>query len=398
MSTCTDNTQFVFKDSSDNIPKNAVTVSIHPEVTRIPDELCCGCRSLTAVDIPKSVTIIGKYAFCECSSITYIHIPESVTTIGQNFSCSSITYIHVPESVTTIGQSAFGGCSSLTFIHIPENVASIEDCTFWECSSLTSIYVPKSVTTIGMYAFWECSSLTFIHIPENVTTIEEKAFRGCSSLVSIAIPSSVTEVKDGAFCACHSLEQRQINGHNYHQHIPTWLRQRFHNLPLHQFCYNDTSSLNTITLNHFLQLHTSMLTVTDAMLMTPLHILCCNPTATTEMIQVLQAAQPDAASMRNVMNKTPLMMLLESKSSKYNVFHDDGQLLPLVGLLEQGLDMDALDMIRAFDDDMALVSELENIDDVSGLLPFMHGASLSTCTLEIMYDLAMERVDLLLDF
>jgi hypothetical protein len=48
------------------------------------------------------------------------------------------------------------------------------------------------------------------------------------------------------------------------------------------------------------------------------------------------------------MNKTPLTMLLESKScEKYNALHDtDGQLLLLVGLLEQqGLDFEALEMI-----------------------------------------------------
>jgi hypothetical protein len=52
---------------------------------------------------------------------------------------------------------------------------------------------------------------------------------------------------------------------------------------------------------------------------------------------MLKAAQPHAAaSMRNVMDKTPLMMLLETKSGreKCSAFHDgDGQLLPLVRLL-----------------------------------------------------------------
>jgi hypothetical protein len=142
-----------------------------------------------------------------------------------------------------------------------------------------------------------------------------------------------------------------------------------------------------------------MLTATDAMLMTPLHILCCNPTVTTEMIQLLKAAQPYAASMRNVMNKTPLMMLLESKNcEKYNALHDaDGQLLPLVGLLEQqGLDFEALQMIMsASGNEMVLVSELQHNDEASGLLPFMYGASLGNCGLDVVYELAMKLPDLL---
>jgi hypothetical protein len=118
------------------------------------------------------------------------------------------------------------------------------------------------------------------------------------------------------------------------------------------------------------------------------------------MIQLLKAAQPHAASMRNARNKTPLMMLLESKSEKNNTLYDeDGQLLPVVGLLEQGLDSEALEAIRVFDGiDTLFLSELENRDDVSGLLPFMYGASLAISSLGIVYELAMERVDLLLDF
>jgi hypothetical protein len=187
-----------------------------------------------------------------------------------------------------------------------------------------------------------------------------------------------------AFLECHALQQIQINHRNYHQHIPTWLQQRFDDLPLHQSCYNDASSSNTITLNHILQQHASMLTVTDAMLMTPLHILCCNPAATAEIIQLLKTAQPHATSMRNVINKMPLMMLLESKNKKFNAFHEDGQLLPLVGLLEQGLHIDALEMIWAFVDKMALTLELGNIDEVLvGLLTFMYGVNKTILTISI---------------
>jgi hypothetical protein len=157
--------------------------------------------------------------------------------------------------------------------------------------------------------------LTSINIPQNLTTIGVWTFSACSSLVSIAVPPSGTEIDDEedfpAFLECHVLQQRQINHCNYHQHSPTWLQQRFDDLPLHQSCSNDASSSNnTITLNHTLQQYTSMITVTDAMLMTPLHILCCNPAATDEMIQLLKADQPYATSMRNAMNKIELKLMI----------------------------------------------------------------------------------------
>jgi hypothetical protein len=78
--------------------------------------------------------------------------------------------------------------------------------------------------------------------------------------------------------------------------------------------------------------------------------------------------------------------------------HDaDGQLLPLVGLLEQqGLDFEALEMIMsASGNEMVLVSELQHNDEASGLLPFMYGASLGNCGLDVVYELAMKLPDLL---
>jgi hypothetical protein len=42
-----------------------------------------------------------------------------------------------------------------------------------------------------------------------------------------------------------------------------------------------------------------------------------------------------------------------------------------------------------------LVSELENRGEASELLPFIYDTSLSRCRLDIVYELPMERVDVL---
>jgi hypothetical protein len=64
--------------------------------------------------------------------------------------------------------------------------------------------------------------------------------------------------------------------------------------------------------------------------------------------------------------------------------------------VEKGLNCDALGMIMsASSNDMVFVSELEIEDEASGLLPFMYGASLENCKLDVLYELAMRRPDLL---
>jgi hypothetical protein len=400
----TDNSSTTFtlnNHNHSNVPKNVVTATVHPTVTTIHELTFYECTSLTSINMSDQVTTIGYNAFVGCTALTSIRIPDQVTTIENcAFSgCTALVSINMSDQVTTIGPYAFYGCTALTSINISNQVTTIAYEAFSGCTALVSIRIPDQVTTIENCAFNGCTALKSINISDQVTTIRDYAFKDCTALVSISIPNQVTTIGDTAFSGCTALNQRQTNGNNYHRNTHTWLRQRFNDLPLHQACFNyNTNTNNRITntnnLHDLIQQHsgTSMFTSTDAMLMTPLHVLCCNPTATLEMIQMLKAAQPDAASMRNVMNKTPLMMLLESKSKNYSAFHDEGgQLLPLVGLLEQGLDFDALEMIKSASvNDVVFVSELQHNDEASGLLPFMYGASLGNCRLDVVYELAME--------
>jgi hypothetical protein len=212
-----------------------------------------------------------------------------------------------------------------------------------------------------------------------------------------AFITTYEEVEGQIFYNCDSLQQRQVNGCNYHANTGTWLRQRFDNLPIHQALYNSPNTMTATVLTNIIQQHTpTMLTSTDAMLMTPLHVLCCNPIVTAEMIQILKDACPDTASMRNVLNETPLMMYFKCKKKEYNAYHVDGQLLPLVQLLKSGIECKFLKVIWILYDQAMLVSQLEERNELSGLLPFMYGASLEDCGLDVVYELAIKRPDLLL--
>jgi hypothetical protein len=92
------------------------------------------------------------------------------------------------------------------------------------------------------------------------------------------------------------------------------------------------------------------------------------------------------------------MVYLKCKKKEYNTYHVDGQLLPLVGLLKLGIEYNVLEVICILYDEVMLASELAERNEESGLLPFMYGASLSDCRLDIVYKLTMRREDLLLDF
>ncbi len=165
-----------------------------------------------------------------------------------------------------MGEVAFYGCSSLKLIDIPIGVKKIGECAFCDCSSLRSINLPIGVKTIGNFAFKGCKLLQSIHIPNTVETVGPYAFLGCDTL-----------------------ENRLENGPNYHRDTETWLRRRFDNLPIHQACYyvNDDARSAVDHLSKLIQENKQALVATDAMGMTPLHILCCNPHITAEMVCVI---------------------------------------------------------------------------------------------------------------
>jgi hypothetical protein len=413
--------------------RSLTTIHIPDSVTSIKYKTFEGCSSLQSIHIPDQVTSIGESAFEGCASLTSINIPRLVSTIGNDAfnGCTSLSTIDIPELVTTIQYGTFSKCTSLQTVHLPTQLTTIANAAFFECTSLQSIILPDQITTIQDYAFFECTSLYTIQIPDTVTKIGYYAFYGCTSLVLAVIPHSVKMSMNDAhdsFVDCHTLEQRlkannddnnnsssnnsnsnssnnNNNNNNFHTHTDTWLRQRFDNLPLHQACYNKHKPNTNQILQNLIQKHgTSILTSTDAMLMTPLHILCSNPTSTLDTIQILKNAQPDVVTMKNVMGKTPLMILLETKNvESYNTFHDknkneDGKLLPLVGLLKKGLDLNALEIINVLSNDemiLDLVSQCQHQDEISGLIPVLYGASLRTCTLDVVYELAIQLPDLL---
>ncbi len=400
-------------DSNNSIPSYAfrgyslksVQIEGGANITTIEQDAFRGCSSLKSINIPNTVTTIEEAAFYKCSSLRSITIPIGVKKIGgcAFCGCSSLGSIDIPNTVTTIGRHAFNDCSSLRSINIPIGVTYIGYQTFRACKLLRSIHIPNTVETVERCAFWGCSSIRSINIPIGVTTIVRSAFCDCKLLQSIHIPNTVETIGEDAFLDCDTLEQRLENGTNYHPDTATWLRQRFDNLPVHQACYyaNDDAQSAVDDLSKLIQENKQALTATDAMGMTPLHILSCNPHITSEMVRVIVEREEGASTLlaqTDVTGNTPLQLFM--RCGGYSPVDADEQeeevqsMPSLCDLLEKGISGEDLSILFALNDNQQI--DMSGKDEETGLFPFMSAAVLPGCGLDAVYALAMNNLDVIL--
>ncbi len=357
---------------------------------------------------------IPERAFNGYSSLESVQIEDgtNITTIEKDafHGCSSLQSINIPIGVTTIGDHAFSRCSSLLSIDIPIGVTTIGESAFWGCSSLKSITIPIGVTTIGAGAFSHCFSLRSIDIPNSVTFIGWEAFSHCNLLQSIHIPNTVEYIGWFVVSYCFTLEQRLKNGTNYHRFTDAWLSQRFDNLPIHQACYyaNDDAQSAVDHLSKVIQENKQALVATDAMGMTPLHILCCNPNINAEMVRVIveKEEEEDASALlthTDVTGCTPLQLFLwcrgyllgDRKQLKLFRAEEVESIMPsLCDLLEKGISGEDLSILFALNDNEQIDMSL-NQDEETGLFPFMSAAVLPGCGLDVVYTLAMNNLDVI---
>jgi hypothetical protein len=164
-----------------------------------------------------------------------------------------------------------------------------------------------------------------------VSKIEGNAFKECYFLQLVVLPKSV-QISEPVFEGCREFEDwdRNLNADEDNDYMH-FLMTRFDKLPIHRACYylnsidGDNSGsmppeVFTQQLKELIETKSESVVLKDDMGMTPLHVLCCNPRATPEMIRLLMSAHPDAAMVRNVSKMSPLDMYLVSKHviSSYN--------------------------------------------------------------------------------
>jgi hypothetical protein len=395
-----------------------ISITIPNEVQNI-ERAFQRCASLKKAYISNSVTNM-KYAFCECTSLTDINIPSSVLHLECAFQyCTSLKEIKLPDSISDIDYTFFG-CASLSSVILPESIKHMEG-SFVGCKSLKTIIIPSTVNSIRR-AFKGCSSLRTITIPKEIRSMQA-AFIGCTSLISIsitilpnetlqnvqasfqdcraltcvALPTNLQMNSRQACSNCTALDKREIDGINNHEEAEQFLFQRFDNLPIHRECYD--TEVTPLSLSKCISNNKNVLSSVDAMNMTPLHVLCCNPSVNAIMIQLLKDMNPHTGKMRNVMGKTPLMLFLECRCNSINTSGgEEQQLKGLHDIIKLGLTSNDIECILSLmideNEKHTFLLELEKRNE-AGMLPFMAAATLSQCTLESIYMLAMRRPDLL---
>ncbi len=144
------------------------------------------------------------------------------------------------------------------------------------------------------------------------------------------------------------------------------------------------------------------------MRMTPLHVLCCNPNATLEMIRVLCSTYPEGTVDISLepYDMYPLEMYLRtnihSKRYEYhnNVIPRMAQYLStkvydstdcnIHDIIKSGLDHDLVEILYAFMGSSIGV-ELAKPDNVTGLYPFMTAAASNNQQLDFVYKIAIEN-------
>mmetsp|Transcript_26844 Transcript_26844/g.40314 ORF Transcript_26844/g.40314 Transcript_26844/m.40314 type:complete len:435 (+) Transcript_26844:2127-3431(+) len=375
------------------------TVEILPDshITSIGGKAFSDCELLRSVYIADGVTSISWCAFRGCGSLKTIRVPDSVTNIasGAFHDCASLELIHIPKGVTNLSSDIFHGCESLQSIRIPDGVTYIGESAFDGCTSLQSILIPDGVRTIGKSVFNDCASLRSIHIPNSVRTIGDYAFCGCTSLQLIYLPKSgCRHIGKHTFLNCNTLDRRQANSPNFKYHSDTtiWLRRRFDNLPIHQACLHYSNGINTksILLDSVSALickNKQSLAATDAMGMTALHTLCCNPHTTIKMVQIMVEKDPSILAIRDISQSTPLELFLRcrgflgAKQGSISLFQD---------VLQNGIEYDDLEHLLVLNSD--LESDLSIRHESTGLIPFMTALATAACGLDVAYALAIRSL------
>lgn len=381
------------------------SIHIPNTVTKIDEAAFSHCEKILSIKLPPSLQVIYDGSFSHCKSLQSIIIPHGVTKIGISAfnGCEKLQHVTLPQSLQEIEYNCFVRCKSLQSIIIPNGVTQIGSNTFQECEQLQSVTLPRSLQQIDRLTFYKCKSLQFIIIPDSVTRIESFAFQKCSALQVIALPKHVI-VRPAAFVRCEILNRVNIPD------ITNWLKNRFDDLPLHQLCYNINHTITADKLAS-IQIDDPTLTAVDAMGMTPLHILCCNPSATSSLIQQLVSKNHDAAQIRNIAGMTPLHSYL---ISKYVISHDDHQkvssndlkgLNPVaVALIQDGTRYGIHEMIymglryEVIDVVLALTgrcvgTEVNKKNEATGLYPFMSGAISHQYRLVDVYMMRKESVN-----
>lgn len=406
-----------------------------------------GCTSLSCIKLPETLNRIYRDTFKGCTSLQYITVPEAVKIIYPRAfeDCTSLKEVEIPEEsgLYIMWDHVFANCSALESIILPPGIYSFGDgcfrnsalkniCLFglgfrqissdsFNGSSLISIDIPDSVEVLKAGAFQSCQNLRHVWVSgTNLSQLEQDVFMGCSALQSVTIPSDGAELRigEGAFEGCNSLRsiyiptfdtreifwqegkiiegcyllQRCNNREDEYDRIQqtlTWLTMRFSQLPAHYACYTHRGVVDLSNQG----LNGQDYSLTDALGMTPLHILCCNPKCSLEMMQYIINKFPAAVDEYDITGMRPLELFLQLWDL-HNDNDDATVVAPLKILLKKGISLCKLEMVYTLNQNSNREDTIDftTIDEESRLSPFMLAATNKNVPFDVVYYLAINGV------
>lgn len=181
-----------------------VSVTLHKEMTVLPDGTFRYCDSLKTITLPDSLKEIREYAFQE-SGLETINMNAKLQTIGyQAFYESKLKAVDLPLKLQTIGDYAFYG-TQLTEFRVPKNVTSVGQYVAAQCPKLKAAYLGRKQdynNNSNFDYFTGCDSLQLLRVyagtPPSISNYQYATWtsNGWKSYASYRT-NCVLEVPDG---------------------------------------------------------------------------------------------------------------------------------------------------------------------------------------------------------
>ncbi len=421
---------------------NLQSISIPSNITTINDHAFSGCTNLTTFGFVVPPTTIPASSVPPSLNST-----NQLGKIGKRafHHCCSLKSFVIPSSVQIINEEAFSCCYTMrAIIFASMNNENTDTTTTSSSTSYNTTNTP--LLEICHNAFNRCTELVIINLPKNVHWVRVHPHQD-------VLPHYNNQQLQLPFQHCSAL--LQYTKSSPQETLCSWIKRRFDHLPLHQIGYDSNVSLEKIkslTLAQEQQngkkeediidgrMNSSVVVESknnvDQLKLTALHVIVCNPFASPLMIKAVAELYPMAKQMRyNQMRHdgiccgiTPLNLYLEMNnlssslsqyeavhgSHKYSIFSptsssssthrsDDGDArtdadtkndYTIWQMIKRShiLNWNHISHIMA----IQLSYEEQYIQhEKSGLYPFMYAANLKQCHLEIVYHLAMVKLQYL---
>ena len=144
--------------------KNIREAELPASVQSLGRAAFAGC-GLNGIDL-SGIKQMGQEVFLGCVNLSEVRLPMLEQLPASSFQgCRSLAAIELPKTLKSIGKKSFKGCQKLTKIELPQSLTAIDEEAFADCLSLEDFEFPTSATTIGSDILHGCKNLKTVTCP-----------------------------------------------------------------------------------------------------------------------------------------------------------------------------------------------------------------------------------------